>query len=424
MKKILSFLIFIILADAYPQTMKSKLPNGLTVIASKREVRQLVSIVALIKGGSGVEETAGAGSLLLKLMSLGTVKYTKDEIAQILEDNLIDIQTEINPNYWAFIIFCPSKSLEQALVLLKEILFSPLFDEYEFEREKKKAISEVEEASSQPFVFGYARLREIIYGNNHPYARLLCGTKSSIKKLSLEEMRSLHLNYFQPQNIFLSIVGDFEPESAKKITNDIFGVLPRGDRPSFNYPFYRPLLRPEAEVIERPAPFAYILLGTPLPGINHPDYPALEVVNTILGEGASSRIAKALRWRMGLSYDFGSLYPHFLGESHLLLWAAVDPQRVEEAREALINEILSLENIEQKELEKAKNKLIGNQLLSLSSIKEIAFRMAFFEATGLGYKYAENFPTIVNALTIKDVQRVVRRYFKANTASVLVMPSL
>jgi len=422
MKKTLSLLL-LFLTLGYPQTLKSRLANGLTVVVSPREVKALVSITAIIKGGSNVEETAGAASLLGRLMPLGTKEHTKDEIAQILEDNLIDLQTQINPDYWAFSLFSPSSSLTQALYLLKEILFSPLLDEYEFDRERKKAISEIEEISSQPFIVAYARLRESLYGADHPYARLLNGSKESLGKLSLEELRSLHLAFFQPQNIFLAIVGDVEPTSAMELTSNVFGVLPKGERLSFVYPSYRPLVRPLTNVMEYPAPFAYLLIGLPLPGINQPDYPILDVINTLLGEGTSSRLAKALRWRRGISYDFGSLYPPLLGKSHIFLWSAVDPQRIEEAREAMMNELSSLDNVEEKELEKAKNKLIGDYILSISPIKEQSFRLAFFEAIGLGYQYIDEFPKLVRDVTIWDVKRVVRRYLKGNAALVLLMPS-
>ncbi len=423
MKRFFYLLLLIFLTSAHSQTNKNKLANGLTVVVSHRESKELVSIVAIIRGGSGVEETPGAGSLLLRLMPLGTKQRTKDEIAQILEDNLIDLQIQINPNYWAFFLSCPSTSLERALFLLKEILFSPLLDEYEFEREKKRAILEAEETSAQPFICAYARLRESIYGSDHPYARLLNGTKESLEKLDLGELRSLHLVYFQPQNVFLAIVGDVEPINASKLVSDIFGVLPRGESVSFHYPSYRSLVHPQADVIQRPAPFAYLLIGIPLPGINHPDYPVLELINTLVGKGTSSMLAKALRWRLGISYELGSLYPPLLGKSHLLLWSAVDPLRVEEAREAIINELSSLDKMEEKELEKAKDKLIGDYLLSLSPIKEQAFKMAFFEAIGLGYHYIDEFPQLVKGVTIRDVKKAVGRYFKGNASLVLLIPS-
>lgn len=416
-------LLFLFLAFLYPQELKSKLANGLTVIVAKREVKELVSITAIIRGGSGVEETSGAGSLLLRLMPLGTKAHTKDEIAQLLEDNLIDLETQITPNYWAFFLSFPSSSLEQALKLLKEIIFSPLLDEYEFQREKKKAVLEVEETTAQPFILAYARLRESLYSAEHPYASFLDGTRESLEKINLEELRSLYLSSFKPSNLFLAIVGDVEPTSTLELARNIFGDLPRGEPCFFNYPSYRSLVRPTADVIERPSPFAYILIGVPLPGINHPDYPVLEVVNTLVGEGTSSRLAKALRWRMGISYDFGALYPPLLGKSHILIWAAVDPQRIEEAKEAMINEISSLDNIDEKELERAKNKLIGDYTISLSTIKEQSFKLAFFEAIGLGYQYMEKFPQLVKGITIWDVKKAVRRYLKGNTAVVILTPS-
>jgi predicted Zn-dependent peptidase len=421
MKKILS--LFLFLSLAFPSPIKNTLQNGLTVIVEPREVNQLVSISAIIKGGSFVEKKPGSASLLLRLIPLGTKNHTKDELERIMEENLIDLQTEINENYWSISLICPASSLKEAVKLLGEIIFQPLLDEYDFETERKKAISELEELSSRPFISAYAGLRESLYGVNHPYARLINGTKESLQSLSLDELRSLHLSYFQPQNVFVAITGDVEAGKTMDIVRDSLGGFPKGEAISLTYPSFYPLVRSEVDVIERASPFAYLFVGIPLPGINNKDYPVFEIINTILGKGTSSRLAKALRWRMGISYDFGSLYAPLLGKSHLLVWAALDPQRVEEAKEAILNEINSLDDVEQNELEKAKNKLIGDYILSQAQLKNFSFSLAWFEAMGLGYDYIEKFPQLVKNINIWDVKKVVRRYLKGNVSLLLLIPS-
>ncbi|MBC7328898.1 insulinase family protein [bacterium] len=421
MKKIIALFLFLSLAFTSP--IKRTFQNGLTLIVAPREVSQLVSISTIIKGGSIVEKTPGASSLLIRLIPLGTKNHTKDEIEKILEENLIDLQTEINENYWSISITCPAFSLKEALKLLGEIIFQPLLDEYDFESEKRKAISEIEEISSRPFTSAYARLRESLYGRNHPYARLINGTKESLQSLSLEELRHLLLSYFQPQNVFVAIAGDVETEETIEIAKDLLGSFPKGEIIRLTYPFFYPLVRSEVDVMERASPFAYLFVGIPLPGMNYKDYPVFEIINTLLGKGTSSRLAKALRWRMGISYDFGSLYPPLLGKSHLLVWAAVDPQRVEEAKEAILNEITSLDDIDQNELEKAKNKLIGDFILSQAQLKNFSFSLAWFEAMGLGYDYIDKFPKLVKTVNIWDVKKIVRRYLKGNVSLLLLIPS-
>ncbi|MGC8843880.1 MAG: M16 family metallopeptidase [bacterium] len=422
MKKL--FLLLLFLSLAFSSALKSQLPNGLTVIVfPRKEVNQLVNITVVIKGGSLVEKTPGAASFLLRLMPLGTKNHTKEQIQRILEDNLIDLQTEVNENYWSLSLTCPNSSLGEAIKLLGEILFQPLFDEYDFERERKKAISEIEEIASRPFISAYARLRESLYGTGHPYARLINGTKESLQSLNLGELRSLHLTYFQPQNIFLAIVGDVQQEKAMEEVSNSLSRFPKGERISFSYPFYYPLVRPEVDVMERPSTFAYLFIGIPLPGLNPQDYPTFEVIATLLGKGTSSRLAKALRWRMGISYDFGALYPPLLGKSHLLVWAVVDPLRVEEAKEAILNEITSLDDLGQKELERAKNLLLGDYLLSQARLRNFSFNLAWFEAMGLGYDYQEKFPQLVKDVNIWDVKKVVRRYLKGNYSLLILIPS-
>lgn len=423
MRKFLPYILVIFLSSIQAKTLKSKLPNGLTLLITPTEIKQLVYITVLIKGGSNVENNPGASNLLMRLLPLGTKQHTKDEIRKILEDNLMDLETQTNINYWQMNIRCPSYTLPQALNLLKEILFYPLLDEYELEKEKKKIITEIDALSTEPLIIGYAHLCQALYGLNHPYGRPVNGTRESVEKISLQEIRSLHLAFFQPQNIIISITGDVEPSKITELCSELFGELPKGESSPISYPFYHPLIHSHSEVLKCDSQFAYVLIGIPLPGINHPDYPILELINALLGKGTSSRLAKALRWRMGISYDFGSLYPSLLGKSLLFVWATVDPERVDEAKEALINEIASLDYLDEKEYEKAKNKLKGDYLLSLSSLKKLSFQLAFYEATGLGYNYIEKFPQIVENITLWDVKRTVRRYLKGNLFLLLITPS-
>lgn len=421
-EKIIFFLIALSLSlESAP--VKVVLNNGLTVIVSRRESPQILSIVAVIKGGSLGEDKAGTANLLARVMPLDTKEHTKDEISDILTENLIDLEVETQENYWTFSLFAPSYSLKPALKILSEILFTPRLEEFELEREKKEVLAELENMEAKPLVQAYARLREMIYDQN-PYARLISGTKEDVAKITTQDIEDMWRRFFRPDNVVLSVVGDVEAGQVVALAREVFERYPRGEgKVSLLPPPYRPLIRSYPSVMERPAALSILLIGIPLPGIDSEDYVALNVVNAILGKGHSCRLAQALRWRKGLSYDFGSLYPPILGKSHLFIWAFVDPSRIEEAKEAILEELSFLDRVDEQTVERAKRQLLGEYILSRSRLKQQGFYLAWWEAMGLGYQYEETYQASLKKINLWDIKRVVRKYFKKYYAILVVMPS-
>lgn len=421
--KIILLLVVVSLSYTSSASLKVLLNNGLTVIVSRRESPQLLSIVAVIKGGSIGEDKAGTANLLARVMPLGTKEHTKDEISDILTENLIDLEVETRENYWAFSLFAPSSSLKPALEVLSEILFTPRLEEFELEREKKEILTELESMETKPLVQAYARLREMIYGQS-PYARLISGTKEDILKITTQDIEDMWRRFFRPNNVVLSVVGDVEAEQVIAIAREVFERYPQGDEKiSLLPPPYRPLIRSSPSLMEKPVTLSILLIGIPLPGIDSEDYVALNVVNAILGKGHSCRLAQALRWRKGLSYDFGSLYPPILGKSHLFIWAFVDPTRIEEAKEAILEELSSLDRVDEQTVERAKRQLLGEYIISRSRLKQQGFYLAWWEAMGLEHQYEETYQASLKKINLWDIKRVVRKYLKRYYAILVVMPS-
>jgi zinc protease len=152
------------------------------------------------------------------------------------------------------------------------------------------------------------------------------------------------------------------------------------------------------------------MLGFPAPAVEQPGYYALQVVDGLLAGTSGSLLPKALREEAGLAYDVSSFYPTLAQTSHLVVWVATEPQRLEAAKAAILAVLgkLTQEPIPADDLEKAKRNLLGSYALSHQRMKEQAYALAWYETLGLAPDFDERYLAGVQAVGPADVQEAAK----------------
>jgi zinc protease len=144
-----------------------------------------------------------------------------------------------------------------------------------------------------------------------------------------------------------------------------------------------------------------------------PNYPILKLINTYLGNGLSSRLFVELREKRGLAYDVSAIYPTRIDLSQFILYIGTAPENTEIALQGLQEEAERLTKItlSPEELQRAKNKLLGQYALGKQTNSEIAQIYGWYETLGLGVEFDSKFPTLINQITPETVQQVAQKYF-------------
>jgi len=162
---------------------------------------------------------------------------------------------------------------------------------------------------------------------------------------------------------------------------------------------------------------AWIMLGWQTDGVvNSKDFVTLQVIDTLLGTGMSSRLFKSLREKEGLAYQLGTGFSDHYLKGSFVLYIGTNPQTLEKAKQGLFDEInkLKTEYVGDKELSEAKEKLIGNFIISLETNLEKASLNGEYETLGLGYQYIDNYAQLVNSVKDSDILEVANKYFNNN----------
>jgi zinc protease len=258
----------------------------------------------------------------------------------------------------------------------------------------------------------------------HPYKRGVIGDPENLNAATLEDVVQFHATYYRPDNAVLVVVGDFDPDIANAWIDRYFGAIPR---PSGEVPRITTVEPPQTA--ERT--ISYRAPNVPLPAIdyayhipaaNTPDAAALDLAETILAAGKSSRLYRSLVYGKQLAttaYARADLREHpGLFEFSAILSSGSD---VPATRAALDAEIARLhtEPVSAPELERAKTQIASSFVRSRQTYNGIA--LALVRAA-----VERNDPGAVNtdlarylAVTADDVQRVVTTYLHDSNRTVV-----
>ena len=130
----------------------------------------------------------------------------------------------------------------------------------------------------------------------------------------------------------------------------------------------------------------------------------------------SSRLFKNLRDQHGLAYQIGSSYSPNLNGGNFVTYIGTNPQNIEIAKNKLFNEIhrLKTEYVGSKELSEAKDKLLGQFVISQETNLEKASTIGWFEASNRGYEFKDTYPKLINEVSENDIIEVANKYFNDN----------
>lgn len=401
------------------ETQKYKLSNGATLLYTPNTVNDIIAISIDAKGGQLIEKKSGTSKLTASAMMKGTKNYSSLELSQVLEDNGIKISPSTRADAFSISVLTTKDEYDKTLELLNEVVNNATFDDFEIEKVKSDKLSAIKRSKDIPLQRAIEEYRDLIYQNT-PYSISSKVLEKNIPNITRDDIVEYYNNVFNPENLVISINGNIDKDKTIKELNNIFNKT--GDCSSFNYTDYNsrisPITSPRTTVQNiSTTETAWILLGWQTNGVlNQKDYAALQIIDSILGSGMSSRMFKDLREQEGLAYQLGSGYSPNVLRGSFMLYIGTNPATLEKAKKGLFEEItrLKTEYVGDKELQDAKDKLIGNYIISLETNLDKASNTGWYEASTRGYEFKDNYQELINSVTDSDIIEVANKYFTDN----------
>lgn len=410
-------------------TKKYLLPNGTTVIYNQNLSNDIIAMEIYAKGGKLVEEKAGIGSILSSAMIKGTKKYNKNEFANILEEKGIKIGANDGSENFTISVKTTKNELDTALDLLNEIINNATLDAFAIDKIKTEKLYSIKASRDNPFYVALEEFKEMIFQNTNYKKTTTKQIEKSIPTITQDDIKNYYHNIFNAKNIVISINGNLSQTQLEELFNFFNNTFKSTQTQGFNINNYKTTQiqqTPNQEkTTQKDTKAAWIVLGWQTCGIeNEKDYVTLKVINSLLGSGMSSRLFTHLRDEQGLAYQIGSSYSTNTNLGFFITYIGTNPTQTALAKSEILKEIdiLKHEFVTQEELQAAKDKLIGNFILSQETNSEKASTLGSFEVTNKGYDFINHYPKLIQNVTSNDIIKVANKYFTNSYVYSLVTP--
>ena len=395
-------------------TQKYELSNGAILLYTPNTINDIIAISITSKAGEFIEKIAGTGKLTASVLTKGTKKYSATDLALIMEDNGIKISPSSGADSFTIKILTTKQEYEKTLELLDEIINNATLDDYEIEKARAEKISNIKKNRDFPLNKAIEEYNTLIYQGS-----IYSNTNKILEKTYPQVTRTEILEYynrvFAPKDIVISINGNVNREKTLKYFSDVFKDRNVITNTTTTIPT---VVTPRISTqIDKNTQTAWLFLGWQTSGIkNVKEYATLQVINSLLGSGMSSRLFKNLRDQHGLAYQIGSSYSPNLNGGNFVTYIGTNPQNIETAKNKLFNEIhrLKTEYVGSKELSEAKDKLLGKFVISQETNLEKASTIGWFEASNRSYEFKDTYPKLINEVSENDIIEVANKYFNDN----------
>ncbi|MBI2150966.1 MAG: insulinase family protein, partial [Acidobacteria bacterium] len=302
----------------------------------------------------------------------------------------------------------------------------PIFPQEYVDKEKERTLAEIVSAQDRPQVVAGWAFNELVY-QDHPLHRPSHGYPHTVDRITRQDLVDFHRQYFAPNNVILSIVGDFHiPDLLPKIER-AFGSWEARPIAFPTYPQPVRQVGKRQKFITMPAQQLNIYLGHLGVSRMNPDYYALQVLDTILGGGAgfTARIPQRLRDELGLAYTTFASITMTAGQDpgRFISFIGTSPENMKLATEGLLDEIRRIvdEPVTSPELQDAKDYLTGSFVFAFESSPQIARFLVHAEVYGLGFDYVEKYPQYIRAVSVEEVARVAKMYLDSENYTLVVV---
>lgn len=368
------------------------------------------------------EKNAGQYLLMNRLLMKGTQKYSSEELSAVLDENAIELCTEMKYDYLRFRFVALNEDFEFALSILSDIVQNSTFAEFEKEREKLKGEIMAELDSAKVKVSDL--FTKTIY-KNHFYGHSYTEVLKAIDNVSFDDVKNAYFDILNNSNKTIAVVGDIDYDSAKDLIEKYLLNLPAPKSVESNIEPPKCVKQEYVELIKDDAQQAQIIQGWIVPTIQSEDYPKLMLLNVILGaSGLSSRLFLELREKKGLAYTVRSSYENHSKGAVFSIYIGTEPSNIQTSIDGFKEEIEKIKNIlvSEQELHNAKNNIIGKQQFITETNSQQANLMSYYSISGKPFDYQKTVIEKLKKVTPEELKDCANKYFTEDFVLAVIKP--
>ncbi len=322
-----------------------------------------------------------------------------------------------------FYTVVPAVNAETAFWVESDRMLSLAFTEESLEVQRKVVMEEFKQVClNRPYGDMGHRLRALLY-RTHPYRYPTIGRElSHIERVTMADIKAFFYSHYAPNNAVLAVAGPISEAETLRLARKWYGTIPARDIAPRTYGREQLPDSPRRETVRSDVPQARMTIAVLMDEASHPDYKTADLITDILASGQSARFNRRLVMGTDLFTSADASISGSEEQGFLMVNAALrsdSDEALQRAEEAIWNELILLtrEEPDEKELERAVNRFESNLTFSLINYLAKASRLARCVMTG---EDINGITADYRSVTPADIRRVATRLFDRNRAATLI----
>lgn len=414
---------------SFPRIVRDRLANGLTLRTVEHRSMPVVTFVAQVRVGSGSDPKGqeGLAGLTADMLDEGSGTLTAIGVSDALARIGAEFDIDIGSDATTITLTTLARFADRGAALLADLVIRPSLLEEDFERLRQLRLDRLKQLRDAPGAVAERAFLKLLY-NDHPYGHLAIGTDATLRTLTLEGLRQFHARAYQPGQATLVVGGDATHAELRSCAEKAFGAwtasaAETGAAVVESEPAAGAPVRLAIVPRERAAQ-SQLRIGHLAARRSTPDYPALLVMNSVLGGQFVSRVNLKLREEKGYTYGARTGFDWRRGISPFSLDASVDTKATADAILDSLTELSAIRDDRpptEAELFLARATLTRGYPRNFETVQQVARSIAQLVLYDLPDTYFQDFVPKVNAVTADDVTRAARQYLDPSRMSTLIV---
>ena len=381
--------------------------SGIKVIHKPVTSNDVIAVRLLLVGGAAAITPANEGieALMAATIDKGTAKYDKDAFSALATSTGTQVGGAAALDYTAFFAQGVRQHFNDTWDLFTQAALHPTFPSEEVEQAKEQIVNGLKQRADDPDSYLNLVADSLLYAG-HAYAAEPGGSPESIAKLTSADLTAWHKRRMTKANLVLVVVGNVTRADLQSKIATAFGALPATGGAA---PAATPIASTPSTltIIERELPTNYIQGIFPAPGRGHPDYPALQVATSLLGE----RLFEEVRTKRNLTYAVAAFVAGARQSKGGLYVTAVNPDTT---IKVIFSEVKKIQTVPVSlgRLRETINVFLTEYWMGQETNMGQATALGNWEVTGGGWRNAALYAQRTQAVTPAAIQRVTARWLK------------
>lgn len=403
---------------------KKVFKNGLRLITVPIKGAPTATMMIMAETGASYENKKidGISHFLEHVTFKGTARRpTSRDINHELDEIGSRSNAFTSHEYTFYYAKAAPKHIEKIIDVLSDIYLNSTFPEKEIEKEKGVIIEEMNMYEDMPQRQAPYLFLKLLYGD-HPAGNTILGNREVIKKIKRQDFINYKKRHYVAGGSVIVVSGSFNQKKIEKLIEKSFVSISTGPKqPKKKLKEFQKA--PAILIKKKKTDQTHLVLGVRTWRGSDKRNTALALLTAILGEGMSSRLFQRLREEMGVCYYVRAQTDEYTDHGNFAIYAGVDKTRVKEVVSAILEELKKMrdELVDEKELRKAKEYLIGTMYLGIESSDEIGWFYATQEAIKKKLKTPDQIEKEVQRVKATEIQKIARTIFKNNKLNLAIV---